>query len=341
MVAIDSYKISLGIDALKDVNFGKFDRQINVSGETADTELLQVEKAKKDVYFCVNPGYGIKRIEINETGNRVILQGSAKILKEQYFEGINLNTWKRVIEGYNNTGYVKLDPVEVLNNAELFSVDVSANMTMTREPWQYIKALRMLQTNERYEVKEYRNPGSKDVNGVTFRGVQRSFKERQIYYDKQKDVAREPELRQYIGKYNNVLRVEMNLQHLRRIRHYFGKNTLQDVLHSKANANYQLFEKINSKASMNLLRLFNDFDGIPLYQVEKIKGRETIIRDICLMDWDMVVQWIKVKLNSKKPYRYINEYRELFNSMLAQSGKVLDFSSPLLDELSEQLKKIA
>ena len=337
MVAIDSYKMSFDIGIIKDVDFSRFDRQINLSGTTAEDELLNVEKAKQDKYFCVNPGYGIKRIEVNETTNKVILQGSAKVLKDQYYEGINLNTWERVIQGYNDTGYIKLDPGDVMKNAELFSVDVSANMVMDREPWEYIRAMKMLKVNERYEVKDYQNPGSKTVNGITFKGSQRSFKERQIFYDKEKDVSREKELRQYIGKYKNVLRVEMNLQQLRRIRYYYEKNTLQDVLNSQTNANYLLFEKINSKASMSLLRLFDETEGMPLYQAEKLKGRETIIRDICLMDWDLVIQWIKSKVKGN-PSRYTKEYREVFMSMANEGGKILELHSPLMDELISKLK---
>ena len=298
---------------------------------------MHVDKARQDKYFCKNPDLGIKRIEVNETTNKVILEGSAKVLRDQYYEGINLNTWERVIKGYNDTGLIKLDPVEVMNNAELFSVDVSANMVMDKEPWQYITAMKMMKLDERYEVTEYKNPGSKSVNGITFRGPQRSFKERQIFYDKEKDVSREPELRKHIGKFKNVLRVEMNLQQLKRIRHYFGKNTLQDVLNSKVNANYDLFKKINSKASMSLLRLFNECEDMPLYQVEKLKGRETIIRDICQMDWDLVVEWIKSKVKGN-PSRYVKEYRDIFMSMANKEGKVLQFSSPLMDELSNKLK---
>jgi len=340
MTSIDSYKIGLDIGVLQDVNFNKFERQINVPGITVEDELLNVEKANQDKYFCVNPGYGIKRIEINEKANQVILQGSAKVLKDQYFEGINLNTWERVVKGYNNTGYVKLDPVEVLNNAELFSVDVSANMTMDREPWEYIRALRMLKVNEKYESREYKNPGSKSVNGITFRGSQRSFKERQIFYDKETDVSREPELRQYVGKYRNALRVEMNLQQLRRIRYYFGQNSLQDVLNSKINANYLLFEKINSKASKNLLQLFDRYEGMTLQEVERIMGQDQIIRDICLMDWDMVVQWLK-SMQKGNPVRKRKQYRERYLMLASEGGKLLELNSPLLDELIDKLKRVA
>lgn len=339
MNSIDSYKLTLDVGTLKDVNFGKFDRQINIPGATSGDEILPVNIAKQDKYVCVNPGFGIKRIEINDTTNRMILQGSAKVLKEQYFEGINVNTFERVIQAYNDTGLIKLDPVDVMQSAELFSVDVSKNMVMDREPWQYIRALKMLRVNERYQVAEYRNPGSKAVNGITFKGHQRSFKERQIFYDKETDVGKDPEMRQYVGKFRNVLRAEMNLVQLRRIRHYFGSNMLQDVLKSDTNANYLLFEKINSKASNNLIRLFDEFEGVPLYQVEKIKGRETIIRDICLMDWDLIVQWIKSKVQGK-PSRYMKEYRELYQGMLQQESKgvLLHLNNPLLEELTTKLK---
>ena len=83
MVAIDSYKMSFDIGIIKDVDFSKFDRQINLSGTTAEDELLHVDKAKQDKFFCMNPGLGINRIEVNETTNKVILQGSAKVLRDQ------------------------------------------------------------------------------------------------------------------------------------------------------------------------------------------------------------------------------------------------------------------
>jgi len=341
MISIDSYKIACNIDVLKDIDLDKFDYQEKRFAKKDEKQppLMTVDKTNQKIWTIDKPGYGIKRIELNENTNRIILQGSAKTLRDQYNEGINLNTWERLMNAYNDTGCIQLNPDKVLQSGELFTVDVSINMKMDHEPWKYIQALKMLKTSNRYEVKDYRNPGSRKVNGITIRGTQRSFKERQIYYDKQIDVAREPELRKYADEYHRVLRAEMNLAQLRRIRHYFGNNGLVDVLNSKTNANLLLFEKITSKASVNLLRLFDDHEGMPMYQVEKIKGRETIIRDICLMDWDLVTEWIKSKIKGK-PSRYMKEYRTLFLELMNQQegGRVFTLDNPLLNELKTKMK---
>ena len=339
MNSIDSYKLTFDLDIVKDISLSKYDRT-EYTGAKQDNELLNIERPKQIKYNCKNPDLGIQKIELNETSNKVILQGSAKVLRDQYYEGINVNTFERVIDSYNNTGLINLDSVEVFNNAELFSVDISNNLKMDKHPSEYIEILKLMNVNERYQVTDYRNRGRK-VNGITFQGKQRSFKERQIMYDKLAEILNSPELRKYADEYSNVLRVEMNLQQLRRISHYFGGNSLCDVLTSENNANYQLFEKINSKASVEVLKLFQNYEGMTLSELEKQVGRETIIEKYCLMDWDTINDFIKSMQKSRNPSRKRKEYRETYIRLREkelQGGKILQLNNPLIDELIYKLK---
>jgi len=324
---------------VKDTSLSKYDRT-EYTGARQDNELLNIERPKQIKYNCKNPELGIQKIELNETSNKVILQGSAKVLRDDYYQGINTNTWGRVIDSYNNTGLINLDPVEVFNNAELFSVDISDNLKMEHHPSKYIETLKLLNVNERYHVTDFRNRGKK-VNGITFQGKQRTFKERQIMYEKLAEILTIPELRKYAGEYSNVLRVEMNLQQLRRISHYFGSNKLCDVLTSENNANYQLFEKINSKASVEVLKLFKESEGMTLSTFEKQVGRETIIEKYCLENWDTVNDFIRSKQKSRNPSRKKKEYRETYirlKEKKLQGGKILQLNNPLIDELIYKLK---
>lgn len=340
MTSIDTYKLSFDLGIVKDIALSRYDTSERKKGRN-DNELFNVESPSNTIYSCDKLGLGIQRIQVNGSTNEVILKGSAKVLRDQYYEGINLNTWERVIQGYNDTGLIKLDPVDVLNNAKLLSVDVSANMVMDQEPWQYITAMNMIKVNEKYKVEPWKNQG-KNVNGISFRGNQRSFKERLIFYDKEKELNNTKELRQYSDQYKNVLRAEMNFTEFRRIRHYYEKNTLQAVLNSKVNANYLLFEKINSKASMAILRLFQGhYEGMTPLQLIKERGMETIIKEDCHMDWDTVNEFILLIQKSRNPSRMRKSFRETYVRLIDQGqkgGKILEFRSPLMDELSHKLK---
>ena len=175
MTSIDSYKLTFDSGIVKDISLSKYDRTEYTSA-SQNNELLNIERPKQIKYNCKNPELGIQKIELNETSNKVILQGSAKVLRDDYYQGINTNTWGRVIDSYNNTGLINLDPVEVFNNAELFSVDISDNLKMEHHPSKYIETLKLLNVNERYHVTDFRNRGKK-VNGITFQGKQRTFKD--------------------------------------------------------------------------------------------------------------------------------------------------------------------
>ena len=338
MTSVDSYKIGFDIGILKDISFSRMSKNTYEPGTTSDDGSIEGIKTtfKQVKHSIVNPKKGIKLIEVNETTGRVIIQGSAKVLKDQYKEGINLETFDQVINEYNSTGIIQVDPGDVLTFGEFFTVDISKNMTMDEPVPGYISSLYRLGCNSQYKVDQYRD-GGKFVNGVTFRGKQRSFKERLIFYDKEKDIARDKDLRQYSGQYEKVLRAEMNLAQLRRIRHYFSSNNVSTVLSSQVNANYNLFMKVVSKSSNDLLRLFNETEGLELRYIEKLKGRERIIIEYCQMNWDLVDEFLKTKVKGGSITRYRSEYRKVYLSIKDQETPSIEFIDKHIEEIKLKL----
>lgn len=338
MVALDSYKISFSLDAVLHLDTDRMketDERLPVRRD----DLVITDPVRIKQHSIVNPATGIKRILVDETRGRVLLEGSAKVLRDQYGQGITLNTFERVIDGYNRTGIIQLDPAEVLATGECFTIDVSKNMRMQDPISDYVSAMYRLRCNPGYHVEKYDNDG-RGANGITFKGRQKSFNERLILYDKQKDLARDKdkELRKYAPDYEGVLRCEMNLNQRRRIRHYFGSDRLQDVLTSPVNANLLLFEKIVSKGSPALLRLFEETEGMKLHEIEKLKGRETIIRDYCGGDFLLVREFIKHHLSSgSNPSRYLSEYQQIWQRMDKRNIKVIEFTERHIEEIKIKL----
>lgn len=338
MVSIDSYKLSCDIGSVLHLDTDRMTEE-NKRLPIRKDDLVITDPVRIKQHSIVNPCTGIKRITIDETRRRVILEGSAKVLQEQYREGITLNTFERMIDGYNRTDIIRLDPVEVLKSGELFTADISKNMTMDEPIPEYVSALHRLRCNNRYQVDQYKNDG-RSVNGIVFKGKQRSFNERLIFYDKQKDVARDKdkEFRKYAGDYSSVLRSETNLNQVRRIKKYFGSNRLEDVFGSPVNANLMLFEKIVSRASNDLLRLFEETEGMRLHDIEKLKGRETIIRDYCGGDFDLVEEFIRHHLSAgSNPSRYFSEYRSIWQSMERVNARTINFTEKHIEEIRLKL----
>jgi predicted nucleic acid-binding OB-fold protein len=297
--------------------------------------LITSDPVQIVTYTAKDIGTGIKRVTVDERKGTVILEGSAKVLQEQYREGITLDTFERVIDTYNGTGIIRLDPSQVMETGELFTVDVSKNMQMSEQIPEYISALNGLRGNTRYQVDQYQNDNV-TVNGIVFKGKARRPRERMIFYDKRKDVSRDKTLCRFVDQFTGTLRAERNFTQFKSMRDVFGSNRLQDVLTSQANPTLLLFEKIVSKAPDSFLRLFNETEGMTLHEVERLKGRETIIRDYCCMDIDLVKEFIRQRVKGKLS-RYFKEYREVWSALDITETRVVEFVEKHIQEIRLKL----
>jgi len=175
---------------------------------------------------------GLKHIEILPTTNEVLVEFSAKILKDQYLMGINKNTVERVYSEIKP--YIKCSFDDILNSIVL-RTDITENLMFDSQTDKEnaLKSLILGKSNTGFKVDDF---VSKNSESIIFTGRQVSYKNRQIYYNKEKELflARNKEIMKYLQKQHNeiakILRVEQNVSSFDKIRQAIGKNKVNSQL---------------------------------------------------------------------------------------------------------------
>lgn len=338
MTSLDSIKLKLDENSIKEFKgsdeYFKFDDLDKRLDEKTGEILPMLERCE------LRPQYrpfGVKSVVVSqERGEekKVIIELSAKVLKKNYYSLINMDTVDQLIENVNSNVF-SLYP-ESFVKADVLKADVTQNLKGLSHPVKaYVDTLSSYRINSRYDVKPYTQDGN---NGIVFtREVKTpNLRTRQIYYDKFLDVMRDKDIQNYIKPeiFSDVLRIESNLRHFKQLRTHLGIEslTLLDVLTSDKKVNLNILNDITQGYQ---LELFNSefYQGLKLYQLEKEKGRENIIRDLGY-NTKLIRKFLRSKVKGKIN-RYFNEYRETSKRMQSKENKTVD--DRLVDEIRLRL----
>ena len=216
---LDSIKIKMRLENL-DFNYNQYDESIiNRAGGGVITKYVLCREV-------INHVMGLSCIEILPTTNEVIVISSAKILREQYLEGINKNTLERFYSEIRKYISCSFSDIE---HSLLCRADISENLYFeTRVAKEHaIKSLRLGKSNTAFKVDDFTDK----KESIIFIGRQISYKNRQIYYNKELELnMRNNEEILYVLQNNNVkglekiLRVEQNISNFDKLRYAIGKS---------------------------------------------------------------------------------------------------------------------
>lgn len=340
MITLDSNKIEAPQSVLKYFNQDR--QEVVQSIQQSQGEVLG------DKYTIAGVAPGFNYFELNNKKGTILLGTSAKILKDNYLQGITVNTIEQVIDEVNRQGQgiFEIDVAEFIETGRFLSVDATNNLRIDTEPLKYLEALNAYKINSKYRV-DYNN--KKNNQGIVFQGSQKSFKERIIFYDKRVELMYKPESRVFLETVSNVpkllkdcatiLRVEQNSVQLRKIRERFnvGDTKVLSVLESPSKPNYNLTLKIVK--GVEQLELFGELDRFQkFYQFEKHKGMETIIRE-CNYDIGLIEQIVRHYVSEKtNVYQYLKPYKTLAFSMIEKDRIKKTNETGLVDIVLELLK---
>jgi hypothetical protein len=326
MIRLDSTKIKLPFEVIHEISKSSF-----IDKKTTKEGVVISDKAVLN-----NPIMGVKQIEIDNQRKEAVFEFSAKVLKEQYYDLLNIHTIERCFDTINSIGAVRLNVNDAIGKAEVLRCDVTKNLVMHGDVKEYIDTLNHLRVNNRYTVDQYKQ---KTNNGIVFNGKQTSFKERMIFYDKTLDLLKDKKMQQAVpmnkllSQFKNVLRCEANIVQLRKIRELCGGSTnLLKLLNSNTNPNLFLFDKIKSK-SINL-ELFSKYEGMKFSQLEKLIGQKEIIKQLHY-DMNLINQFIDSRVGGNTS-RYKKHYRSICTEMHSDNSR--QKSNELLVEIEQQLK---
>lgn len=341
MLKLDSVKVKLEEDSIKDINFECFNENIKSSYQPkifSDDVEKQIDKKE----YIVNKRYlpfGVKNISVIEIPKlkktNIIIEMSAKILKSNYFELINENTICEAMNNLNKTKAIKLYETEILNG-NILKLDTTNNLIVSNEIQKYLDNLFLYKINHKYEVKNYGKQGI-----VFIRDVKTSYlKDRLIFYDKQKEIIKDKELLKYIklDKFKNCLRCEGNHRHFSQIKRGLKTQILQldNVLQNNTKVNYNAFKRITNKNDVQE-SLFTEYQELGLQATINMIGIEGIIKR-CNYDTKIYRKYIRSKLSKNtKPTKQYNNFKKVHKYLLSKENGNIKEANMLMQEIKELL----
>jgi hypothetical protein len=312
MIRLDSVKMKVPIEAISSMNNSYCDYKPSYEGADNSILISEVLKSKRGIDI------GIKNIEVYERQGHVILECSAKMLKENYIEGINKNTIYELLDNTSATGAIKIDNNRFVDGAIVLSCDNTDNIKI-EVPDIYGKLAKIPLPNK-YDITRYNTVKNE---GIVFKGKQKSFKERQIVYNKLIELTNASANKMFrqlypkaLDKFRGIMRVEGNFTSAEIIRHYYKTpdQRLINILNSSSKVNYELFNKITKTATPAAMKLFSEYEGMKWNEIVKMEGYKGIITQLDF-DWSVIEQFVRV--HRKNNYRAIlPQMKVLYYSLL-------------------------
>ncbi|KAF5029321.1 hypothetical protein DSECCO2_649800 [anaerobic digester metagenome] len=278
MITLDSIKIHAPTDIIRSQNTDLFRFEqggIECSGQV-----------QKDKLIANGNISGLKRIEIDRIKNTVQLELSAKILGDDYYKLISLDTIEQVFDTVNMSGLIEVDTGK-LDQFNVHSLDCTKNLKGKHRPQTYLDNLMLLPQNTKYSRATYRGTGdNRYKTGIVFTGRQRTFKERLLAYDKHEELRHDKRFIQSVNQgltllnqFSNVTRVECAFTNYSRIREFFNvpDQNLLRILSSKEQPAYKVYKRIKGNGNVQL-ELFNYPDTMRWNELVSYYG----LRQICI-----------------------------------------------------------
>ena len=260
MIRIDSLKAQFNKNFISfdPENFNKTITQIN----DVETESFHLNDKHKIL--------GLKNIRINE--NNCIVELSSKYIPAEYPAMININNVETYFNTINKSKIIRFDPIELIENTEVLSCDLTQNILIQNSVKDYINALSIFKLNDKYHCKIFENESVQFVRKVNTNYL----KEHLIIYNKLPELllAENTELRNQldIESFKNILRFESKYTTLKAVRNNLNitDNKLISILKSDAKIHYNTFNKITDISNINI-EIFNNAKII--LEMRKLKKR--------------------------------------------------------------------
>jgi hypothetical protein len=307
------------IDSLK-AQFNK--HFISFNPENFNKTTTQINDVETDS-FHLNDKYkilGLKNIRINE--NNCIVELSAKYIPTEYSEMININNVETYFNMINKSNIIRFNPIELIQNTEVLSCDLTQNILIQNSVRDYINALSIFKLNDKYDCKIYENESVQFVRKVNTNYL----KEHLIIYNKLPELllAENTELRNQldIESFKNILRFESKYTTLKAVRNNLNitDNKLISILKSDAKIHYNTFSKITDISNIDI-EIFNNAKLI--LEMRKLKKRSTIEKEIGMINiinaLNYDIDLIKIFINANSTAnnsKTIKHYKQLTKSVI-------------------------
>lgn len=345
MTTLDTIKIQIPKELVGNFRGEIFEK--TQKGDFLGGNEVVICKAKHDYLPS-----GISQIQYKEGGEWQVTM-SAKILGDDYLQGISVNTYPQAIEKL--TQIIEVNPTQLWdNNPKILVCDSTNNIPLDAlggTQLEVCQSLMASKSNDRFINRFYH---STKKLGVEFAGTQLE-KNRLICYSKNLDLLKSANKKFMAGVKNPLrlihesskqIRVEVNHTSFGAIRQRFGvfENTLQGVLLSNKPVNHDFLCKVTKPT--NQLDIFDDIQtsGLMGWEYIQVKGLEWIIKE-CGGDHVKSKEVFKYLLGDRFKYHYYKKQskgrlpiKDLIKKVNIENtgelrGRVNEITQRLLNEL--------
>lgn len=303
---LDSCLISAPIDCLTALS-----PSATISNALINDQTGEVFAQKQNIRSSFLP-YGVHSINIR--AENILIEFSAKILREQYFNLISRNTIEHALHNLNETDGTTFDPRVILDAGCFFRCDTTTDLWISRYPPDYIAALQFSLIHPDYSMDTY---GHNET--IVFTKRTKTRKHRLSIYWKYPELLKDRDIQRYIDpdRYWPVIRVERNIRTFEEIRSAFGVKGcfISEVLNSPRNPNIDLFNSIKPIPP----RLIEEYrEDVKLKQIVKREGMTRILEQYGF-DMGRVEKFIRRHVRGNIS-RYFRDYWELAEKIAANKN---------------------
>ena len=236
---------------------------------------------------------GITSAAADFNTNQIIIEGSAKILRDDYLKGFSAATIEQGISSMLRSTGMDACPLDVIESAKVLKVDTTNNIHipgLMNHSADVVDALQAARMNSLFAAHPYKK---KDNIGIAYNSSHKTYKARQIFYCKFIDMNRRNRANRDFFKtcssagaarmmdsMRDILRCELNSTDFKRIRqrHNIADNSLPALLLSDARPNLVLFDTICGEAPSQPLQLFSEYspEQFTFKDIVEIEGRKNL-----------------------------------------------------------------
>ena len=292
----------------------KFDK-IKLVTDIEDIQILDEDQFKitymdnhiTSIKFYQETPY-LLNIKIDYDASEAVIEFTGKILKSDYKKLISMETIRQCFDNINEMGFCTIDVEAVLAHGQVVKCDVTKDMTGIDIPQlsSYIRS--NLSNYQNYQCRKLRNGNLIIEKNVT---TTKTMK-RMTIYDKGKEMGKASNMRLaqdcgLIGEFDNVCRLEMNLNSKQQIRTALGisDTNIMTVLSSEANPILDFMQELVSTPQTDI----------------RLSDKKTYLAMLVLRDNDYDLAKVEAKMREFHPRgTSISKIMEPYRSVLAQTA---------------------
>lgn len=261
----DTIRLHIPEEAISNVDLELFSVPTSYNAFTQK----EIWKGEKQLHL-INTGKGINYVKHVPKYKLYDIQISAKILREDYYKGIEMNTIENAIFALENRMSCEIDQQQFIEQGKILKCDNTFNLKVEGPLEDYLEALDFLAVQgKRTKIESYTDAGNPlKINSVVI-GKETKFQQKITFYNKREEayaichkmrgVYGENVEKEYGMKYDdfdnyfmNRIRCELKVSKFSQLRKFYtnkskGDVYLQEILKSKNNAIYSQWDNFISK----------------------------------------------------------------------------------------------